>query len=193
MGGTESNNAAEAAETVDVLIIGAGISGIGAAYRIHEKNPQLSYTILERRERIGGTWDLFRYPGIRSDSDIFTLSYPYEPWTRPENMADGADIRDYLTETARKHGIDRHIRFNTHVQSADWDSATDTWTVRTTRDGVEQDLPRALPVLRDRLLQLRRALLAGVPRARRLRREGDPSAVLAGVVRLHRQEARRHR
>jgi cation diffusion facilitator CzcD-associated flavoprotein CzcO len=128
----------EDAEYTDVLIIGAGISGIGAAYRIHEKNPQLSYTILERRERIGGTWDLFRYPGIRSDSDIFTLSFPYEPWTRPENMADGADIREYLTNTARKHGIDRHIHFDTHVQSADWDSATDTWTVRTTRDGVEQ-------------------------------------------------------
>lgn len=125
-------------EYSDVLIIGAGISGIGAAYRIHEKNPQLSYTILERRTRIGGTWDLFRYPGIRSDSDIFTLSFPYEPWTRPENMADGADIREYLTETARKHGIDRHIHFDTHVESADWDSATDTWTVRTTRDGVAQ-------------------------------------------------------
>jgi cation diffusion facilitator CzcD-associated flavoprotein CzcO len=135
MGGTESN---KAAETVDVLIIGAGISGIGAAYRIHEKNPQLSYTILERRERIGGTWDLFRYPGIRSDSDIFTLSFPYEPWTRPENLADGEHIREYLMETARKNGIDDHIRFNTHVRSADWDSTTDTWTVRTEQDGVEQ-------------------------------------------------------
>jgi cation diffusion facilitator CzcD-associated flavoprotein CzcO len=124
-------------EYSDVLIIGAGISGIGAAYRITEQNPQLTYTILERRERIGGTWDLFRYPGIRSDSDIFTLSYSYEPWTRPENLAEGAEIRAYLTETARKNGIDRHIRFNTYVQSADWDSTTDTWTVRTTRDGVE--------------------------------------------------------
>ena len=117
-------------EYTDVLIIGAGISGIGAAYRIAEKNPQLSYTILERRERIGGTWDLFRYPGIRSDSDIFTLSLPYEPWTRPENVADGADIRDYLTDAARNHGIDRHIEFDTRVQSAEWDSGTDTWTVR---------------------------------------------------------------
>ena len=125
-------------EYSDVLIIGAGISGIGAAYRITEQNPQLTYTILERRERIGGTWDLFRYPGIRSDSDIFTLSYSYEPWTRPENLAEGAEIRAYLTETARRNGIDRHIRFNTYVQSADWDSTTDTWTVRTTRDGVEQ-------------------------------------------------------
>ena len=119
----------------DVLIVGAGISGIGAAYRIHEKNPKLSYTVLERRGRIGGTWDLFRYPGIRSDSDIFTLSYPYEPWTRPEYVAEGADIREYLTQTASKHGIDRNIRFNTHVLSADWDSNTDTWTVQTEVDG----------------------------------------------------------
>ena len=149
---------ASQAEYSDVLIIGAGISGIGAAYRIHEKNPELSYTVLERRERIGGTWDLFRYPGIRSDSDIFTLSFPYEPWTRPENVADGADIREYLTQTARKHGIDEHIRFNTrvivgrlgfdhrHVDGAD----------RAGRRA--EDLPRPVPVLRHGLLQLRRAL-----------------------------------
>jgi cation diffusion facilitator CzcD-associated flavoprotein CzcO len=126
---------AEEAEYSDVLIIGAGISGIGAAYRIHEKNPGLSYAVLERRERIGGTWDLFRYPGIRSDSDIITLSFPYEPWTRPENLADGDDIRAYLTETARKNGIDEHIRFNTKVVSADWDSSSDTWTVQTEQEG----------------------------------------------------------
>lgn len=119
----------------DVLIIGAGIAGIGAAYRIHEKNPSLSYTILERRERIGGTWDLFRYPGIRSDSDIFTLSYPFEPWRKAEYVADGGDIREYLTNTARKYGIDQHIRFRTRVLSADWDSATDTWTVQAEENG----------------------------------------------------------
>ena len=127
------------AEYADVLIIGAGISGLGAAYRIREKNPKLSYAILERRERIGGTWDLFRYPGIRSDSDIFTLSLPFEPWTRPENVADGGDIRNYLTDAARNHGIDEHIRFQTHVTSAEWDSKTDTWTVRAAgADGSEK-------------------------------------------------------
>src|SRR6202048_5397727 len=89
------------AEYFDVLIIGAGISGIDAAYRIDEQNPHLRYAMLERRDRLGGTWDLFRYPGVRSDSDIFTLSFPYEPWTRPENVADGDDIRGYLTDTAR--------------------------------------------------------------------------------------------
>jgi cation diffusion facilitator CzcD-associated flavoprotein CzcO len=124
------------AEYSDVLIIGAGISGIGAAYRIHEKNPQLSYTLLERRARIGGTWDLFKYPGIRSDSDIFTLSFPWEPWTRQENVADGDRIWEYLDNTARKYGIDEHIRFNSHVRSADWDSTTDTWTVQTEQDGL---------------------------------------------------------
>lgn len=119
----------------DVLIIGAGISGIGAAYRIKQRNPGLSYAVLERRSRVGGTWDLFRYPGIRSDSDIFTLSYPFEPWTRPESIADGGDIREYLATTARRHGIDRHITFDTRVRSADWDSGTDTWTVSAETDG----------------------------------------------------------
>ncbi|MGZ8802181.1 MAG: flavin-containing monooxygenase [Mycobacterium sp.] len=124
-----------AADYSDVLIIGAGISGIGAAYRIKERNPQLSYRILERRSRIGGTWDLHRYPGIRSDSDILTLSFPWEPWTHPENVADGEDIREYLEETAHKHDIYRHIRFDTRVLSADWDSATDTWAVQIEQDG----------------------------------------------------------
>ncbi|EUA06962.1 FAD-containing monooxygenase EthA [Mycobacterium xenopi 4042] len=84
----------------DVVIIGAGISGIGAAYRIRERNPQLRFVILERRERLGGTWDLFRYPGVRSDSDIYTLCFPWEPWTRPEMIVDGEHIWQYLADTA---------------------------------------------------------------------------------------------
>jgi cation diffusion facilitator CzcD-associated flavoprotein CzcO len=122
-------------EYTDVLIVGAGISGIGAAYWMHERNPGLSYTILERRARLGGTWDLFRYPGIRSDSDIYTLCFPWEPWTRPEMIVDGEHIWQYLDDTARKHGIDEHIRLNTYVRSADWDSATDAWTVQTEQNG----------------------------------------------------------
>ena len=127
----------EAAE-FDVIIVGAGISGIDTAYRITERNPGLSYTILERRARIGGTWDLFRYPGVRSDSSIFTLSFPFEPWTRKEGVADGEHIREYLAATAHKYGIDRHIRFDSHVRSADWDSTTDTWTVTVEQDGAEK-------------------------------------------------------
>ncbi|OBK14478.1 flavin-containing monooxygenase [Mycobacterium asiaticum] len=122
-------------DQVDVLIVGAGISGIGAAYRISQRNPWLTYAILERRDRVGGTWDLFRYPGVRSDSSIFTLSFPFEPWTREEGVADGDHIREYLAATARKHGIDKHIRFNSYVRRADWDSTTDTWTVTCEQDG----------------------------------------------------------
>jgi cation diffusion facilitator CzcD-associated flavoprotein CzcO len=128
----------EAAEYFDVVIIGAGISGIGAAHRLKQRNPHLRYTILERRARLGGTWDLFRYPGVRSDSDIFTLCFPWEPWTRPEMIADGTDIWEYLDETARKHRIDEHIQLDTYVRSADWDSTTDTWTVRAEQDGADK-------------------------------------------------------
>lgn len=126
------------ADDFDVIIIGAGISGIGAAYRIAERNPGVTYTILERREQIGGTWDLFRYPGVRSDSSIFTLSFPFEPWTRKEGVADGVHIREYLTATAHKYGIDRHIRFNSYARTADWDSATDTWTVTVEQDSAQK-------------------------------------------------------
>jgi cation diffusion facilitator CzcD-associated flavoprotein CzcO len=121
----------------DVVIIGAGISGIGAAYRMSEADPSTRYVILERRDRIGGTWDLFRYPGVRSDSNVFTLSWPWEPWRGEEQIADGDRIRDYMEDGARKHGIDRHIHFHTTVTSADWDSTTDTWTVHATEGGVD--------------------------------------------------------
>src|SRR6202171_266380 len=119
----------------DVLIIGAGLSGIGTACQVTAEHPNKTIAVLERRERLGGTWDLFRYPGIRSDSDIYTLCFRWEPWTRPEMIADGDQIWDYMADTARKHGIDQHIRFNTYVRSADWDSATDMWTVQTEHDG----------------------------------------------------------
>lgn len=125
---------------VDVVIVGAGISGLDAAYRLTERNPHLTYTIVERRARIGGTWDLFRYPGVRSDSSIFTLSFPFEPWPRTEGIADGEHIREYLTATARKYGIDRHVRLNSYVRAADWDSATDSWTVTVDQGGGQQRL-----------------------------------------------------
>jgi cation diffusion facilitator CzcD-associated flavoprotein CzcO len=123
------------AGTFDVVVIGAGISGIGAGYHLGRRDAATSYVILERRARIGGTWDLFRYPGVRSDSSIFTLSWPWEPWKGKEYVADGDQIRDYMEDTARRHGIYPHIHFNTHVRSADWDSSTDTWTVHVVEDG----------------------------------------------------------
>jgi cation diffusion facilitator CzcD-associated flavoprotein CzcO len=119
----------------DVVIIGAGISGIGAAYRLAQSDPSTRYVILERRDRIGGTWDLFRYPGVRSDSSIFALSWSWEPWPRKEYVADGDEIRDYMENAALKHGISPHIDFNTRVDSADWDSSTDTWTIHATENG----------------------------------------------------------
>ena len=116
-------------EYVDVLIVGAGISGIGAAYYLQKNSPKKTYAILERRERLGGTWDLFKYPGIRSDSDMFTLGYEFKPWTDEQAIADGPRIWNYLNETARENGIDKHIRYNKKAINANWDSKTARWTV----------------------------------------------------------------
>jgi cation diffusion facilitator CzcD-associated flavoprotein CzcO len=132
---TAESVAATPTEQFDVIIIGAGISGVNAAYRIAQRNPGMKYVLLERRADIGGTWDLFRYPGVRSDSSIFTLAFPFEPWTRKESIADGPDIRQYIVETAKNNHIDGHIRFNTYVRSANWDSTTDNWTLRADVDG----------------------------------------------------------
>ncbi|AHH16134.1 putative FAD-containing monooxygenase EthA [Nocardia nova SH22a] len=118
-----------AGEYVDVVIVGAGLSGIGAGYRVQTELPGTSYAILEAREALGGTWDLFRYPGIRSDSDMFTLGYPFEPWRDAKSIADGPSILRYITETARRHGIDKHIRFGTKVVAAQWSSADARWTL----------------------------------------------------------------
>jgi len=117
------------AEHLDVIIVGAGLSGIGAAYRLEETNPEATYAILEARDAIGGTWDLFRYPGVRSDSDMFTLSYPFRPWTRREAMAEGEHIRDYIRDTAAETGVGEQIRFDTRVVAASWSSAGARWTV----------------------------------------------------------------
>src|SRR5258708_39703539 len=109
-------------EHVDVLIVGAGLSGIGAACHLQANCPGKSYAILESRDRIGGTWDLFRYPGIRSDSDMYTLGYSFKPWTSDKSIADGADILSYVKETAAENGIDRKIRFNHRAVTAEGSS-----------------------------------------------------------------------
>jgi cation diffusion facilitator CzcD-associated flavoprotein CzcO len=114
---------------VDVLIVGAGLSGIGAACHLREKCPDRDFLILEARDCIGGTWDLFRYPGVRSDSDMFTLGYSFQPWIKPKAIADGASILDYVRDTAREHGIDRNILFNHRVTRASWSSTEACWTV----------------------------------------------------------------
>jgi monooxygenase len=113
----------------DVIIVGAGLSGIGAGHHLQMRCPDRTYTILEGRRAIGGTWDLFRYPGIRSDSDMHTLGYNFRPWTKAKAIADGPSIREYVEDTAREGGIDRHIRFGYHVVSADWSTHDARWTV----------------------------------------------------------------
>jgi monooxygenase len=118
-----------APEHVDVLIVGAGLSGVGAAAHLQSELPGATWTILEARDAIGGTWDLFRFPGVRSDSDMFTLGYRFRPWTDTRAIADGAVIRGYVQDTARERGIDRQVRFGHRVVSAAWCSATARWTV----------------------------------------------------------------
>jgi cation diffusion facilitator CzcD-associated flavoprotein CzcO len=117
-------------EYADVLIVGAGLSGIGAAHHLQDAFPGKIYTILEARDAIGGTWDLFRYPGVRSDSDMHTLGYRFRPWTQAKAISDGPSILSYVRDTAAEAAIDSHIRFNHRVTQASWSSATARWTVQ---------------------------------------------------------------
>jgi len=122
-------------EFFDVVIVGAGLSGIGAACQLKEQCPQKSFLILEGRDAIGGTWDLFRYPGIRSDSDMHTLGYRFKPWVDKKAIADGPAILDYVRETAAEHDIERHIRFGHQVINASWSSDDATWELEAERKG----------------------------------------------------------
>src|SRR5882672_9529307 len=122
-------SAAIPTDDLDVLIVGAGLSGIGAAYRLKTECPTKRFAVLEGRDVIGGTWELFRYPGIRSDSDMFTLAYPFHPWKAAKAIADGPAILSYIRETATRFAIDPHIRFRHRIVSARWSSADSRWTL----------------------------------------------------------------
>jgi monooxygenase len=120
-------------ELLDVLIVGAGVSGIDAAYHLQTKCPNRTYAILEARDAIGGTWDLFRFPGIRSDSDMYTYSFPFRPWTGRKSIADGASILQYVRDTARDFAIERSVRLRHRVIGATWSSKDGLWTVEVER------------------------------------------------------------
>ena len=127
-------------EHVDVLIVGAGLSGIGAGCHLRTSCPGKTFAILEARDAIGGTWDLFRYPGIRSDSDMFTLGYPFRPWPEAEAIADGPSIRSYVQDTAREYGLEGTIRFHQRVVAADWSTEDARWTVEVERTDTHERL-----------------------------------------------------
>src|ERR1700748_1635638 len=116
-------------EHVDVLIVGAGISGIGAAYSLQKEHPGRSYAILEARDASGGTWDLFRFPGIRSDSDLHTFGYEFKPWRDEQSIASGDKILRYLREAAAEHDVERHIRYRSRARAASWSSDRACWSV----------------------------------------------------------------
>ena len=124
----------------DVVVVGAGISGVAAAHYLQRECPDRSFVVLEGRDAIGGTWDLFRFPGVRSDSDMFTLGFSFRPWTSDSTIADGAAIRAYVQETAREEGVLPRIRFGHRVTAAHWDSAQARWTVEVDADGERQHL-----------------------------------------------------
>jgi monooxygenase len=124
-------------EHFDVVIVGAGLSGIGAGCHLQDKCPGKRYAIFEARGQIGGTWDLFKYPGVRSDSDMYTLGYCFKPWEQAKSIADGPSILSYVRETAREHGIERHIRFGHRVERAEWSSADSRWTVEAVNESGE--------------------------------------------------------
>jgi monooxygenase len=127
---------------VDVLIVGAGLSGIGAACHLRRDAPGTSYAILEARGTSGGTWDLFRFPGVRSDSDMYTLGYNFRPWTKPRSIAGGADILRYLRETATAYGVDSHISYHSRVLRADWSGQDARWTVTVEHAGTGERTQR---------------------------------------------------
>jgi cation diffusion facilitator CzcD-associated flavoprotein CzcO len=172
---------------VNVIIVGAGLSGVGAAAHLVEQCPEKTFTLLEGRAAVGGTWDLFRYPGIRSDSDMHTLGYSFKPWTQAKSIADGPSIRDYVNETADEFDIRRHIRFDHKVQTASWDSTQSHWVLTSNlSDGSTTKISGDFLFHVRRLLQLRRPASTRVSRRISLPRAGSTPSVLARRSRLRR-------
>jgi cation diffusion facilitator CzcD-associated flavoprotein CzcO len=135
-----ANHTAASIPYYDVIIVGAGLSGIGAAYHLQDKCPNKTFTVLEGRAAMGGTWDLFKYPGIRSDSDMYTLGFPFNPWKNPKAIADGPAILQYIKDTAAKFGIDKKIQFNHKVVDASWSDAEKMWTLKIApHEGVQHE------------------------------------------------------
>ncbi|WP_313362197.1 NAD(P)/FAD-dependent oxidoreductase, partial [Kocuria sp.] len=132
-------------EHTDILIIGAGLSGIGAACKLRYEHPGKSITVLESRGNSGGTWDLFRYPGVRSDSDLYTYGYDFRPWTRQNPIAEGSAILDYIRDTARASGVDKLIHYHRRVTAADWSSGASHWTVTVERTAPPEPRAGAAP------------------------------------------------
>ena len=180
-------------EHLDVIVVGAGLSGIDAGYHLQSRLPGKTYAILESRSAIGGTWDLFRYPGIRSDSDMYTLGFPFRPWLGDDAIADGGSIRDYVRDTAREFGIDRHVRYRHKVLSADWSSTEARWTLQVECDGTASTLTCGFLHLCAGYYDYDKGHAPNFPGAGDLCRPDDPSAILAEGFRLHRQARRRDR
>lgn len=150
-------------ELLDVIIVGAGISGINSAYRIQTELPSATYTILEARGGIGGTWDLFRYPGFRSDSDLYTFGFEWRPWASQRAIADGDSIRSYIRETAASEGIDRKIRFHHQLVSANWSSDQQAWSLCVNADGKNTYLHARFVILGTGYYDYEEALSSFVP------------------------------
>lgn len=150
-------------EDFDVIIVGAGISGINAAYRLQSKYPSLRYAILEARSNLGGTWDLFRYPGIRSDSDLFTFGFEWHPWDQGCPIADGRLIVQYLHNAVEKHGIDKNIRYQHQLLGADWSSADQNWSLSVDHDGQTHSLTTRFLVFGTGYYDYNRPLEADIP------------------------------
>ncbi|SHV31993.1 Probable monooxygenase EthA [Mycobacteroides abscessus subsp. abscessus] len=177
-------------EHFDVLIVGAGISGISAAWHIQDRCPTKTYAVLEARDDMGGTWNLFKYPGIRSDSDMYTLGFRFSPWNDSRTLADGPSILDYVHKTAANAGIDGHVRYRQKVVGAAWNTETQQWTVEVDHDGKTIEF---LPVLLQWVLRLRPGLLSGVPRGGRFQRHRGAPTALARRPGLQGQEGGRDR